>query len=51
METHYQNDIWNNQFIGKAKSKIEEAFPELSAENLTAFQDSQEFRTFYQLFS
>ena len=51
METHYQNDIWNNQFIGKAKSKIEKAFPELSAENLTAFQDSQEFRTFYQLFS
>ena len=29
---------------------IEEAFPELSAENFTAFQDSQEFRTFYQLF-
>ena len=36
METHYQN-FWNNQFIGKAKSKIKEAFPELSAENFTAF--------------
>ena len=50
METHYQNDVWNNQFIGAAKSKIEEAFPEVSAENFTAIQDSQEFRTFYQLF-
>ena len=49
-ETHYQNYVWNNQFIGVAKSKIEEAFPELSTENFTAFQDSQEFRTFYQIF-
>ena len=39
METHYQNDVWNNQFIGEAI--IEEAFPELSVENFTAFQDSQ----------
>ena len=50
METHYQNDVWNNQFIGKVKSKIDEAFPELSAENFTAFQDSQKYPTFYQLF-
>ena len=50
METHYQNNVWNNQFIGEAKSKIEEAFPELSAENFSAFQDSQEFWTFCQLF-
>ena len=47
METHYQNGVWNNQFIGEAKSKIEEAFPAPSAENFTAFQDSQEFWTFY----
>ena len=50
MEIHYQNHVWNNQFIGEAKSKIEEACPELSAENFTAFQDSQEFWVFYQLF-
>ena len=50
METHYQNDIWNNQFTGEIKSKIDEAFPKLSAENFTAFKDSQEFRIFYQLF-
>ena len=50
METHYQNDVWNNQFIGEAKSKIEKAFPELSAENFSAFQDCQDFRTFNQLF-
>ena len=43
METHYQNDVWNNQFTGEAKSKIDEA------ENFTAFKDSQEFRTVYQL--
>lgn len=45
METHHQNDVWNNQFICEAKSKI--VFPELSAENFTAFQDSQEFRILY----
>ena len=26
METHYQNDVWNNQFLGEAKSKIEKLF-------------------------
>lgn len=40
----------NNQFIGETKSKTEKAFPELSAENFTAFPDSQEFWNFYQLF-
>ena len=40
METYYQNDVWNNRFIGEAKSKTEEAFPELSAGNFTALQDS-----------
>ena len=49
IETHYQN-VWNNQFIGEAKSKTEKAFPELSAENFTAFPDSQKFWNFYQLF-
>ena len=49
METHYKNDVWDKQFIGEAKSKIE-AFPELSAENYASLQDSQEFHTFYQLF-
>ena len=49
METHYKNDVWDKQFIGEAKSKIE-AFPELSVENYASLQDSQEFHTFYQLF-
>ena len=50
IETRHQNDVWNNQFIGEAKSKIEEAFPELSVENFTPFHNSQKFWTFYQLF-
>ena len=44
MEIHHQNDVWNNQFICEAKSKIEVFL------NFTAFQDSQEFRILYQLF-
>ena len=50
MEAHYRNGVWNNQFIGEAKSKIEEAFPFPSSENFTAFQDSQEFRIFYRYY-
>ena len=47
MESHDQNVVWNNQVIGEAKWKIEEAFLEPLVENFTAFQDSQEFWTFY----